>query len=120
MAAGLGAGVPQGARTALGRVDVLLVESLAGYVAEAPVFPVLLARLPPVARHAGALDAILHALVLRNFGVSHLFLDGARTTCHGGRPRPLPARFWASCTCEAGISGTFEHRASRRQGGGLR
>lgn len=79
VAAGFGAGVPQGARTALGRVDVLLVESLAGYVAAAPRFPVLLARLPPVTRHAGALDAILHALVLRNFGVSHLFLDAART-----------------------------------------
>jgi sulfate adenylyltransferase len=79
VAAGFGVGVPQGARTASGRVDVLLVESLAGYVAAAPRFPVLLARLPPIARHAGALDAILHALVLRNFGVSHLFLDAACT-----------------------------------------
>ena len=79
VAAGFGAGVPQGAPTALGRVDVLMVESLAGYVASAPRFPVLLARLPPLAHRAGPLGAILRALVLRNFGVSHLFLDASRT-----------------------------------------
>lgn len=78
VASGLGSGVPEAASSGPARVDALLVGSLAGYASASPRFPVLLARLPPVARHAGALDAILRALVLRNFGVSHLVLDAAR------------------------------------------
>jgi len=40
--------------------------------------PVVLARLPLAPRHARTRDALLHALVLRNFGVTHLVLDASR------------------------------------------
>ncbi len=78
VAAGFVAGVPEAANTALDQVDALLVQSLAGDVALAPRFPVVLARLPLASRQAGARDALLHALVLRNFGVTHLVLDASR------------------------------------------
>jgi len=78
VAAGLEAGVPEAANAAFGHVDALLVQSLAGDVALAPRFPVVLARLPLARRHAGARDVLLHTLVLRNFGVTHLVLDALR------------------------------------------
>lgn len=78
VAAGMGAGVPEAANAARNHVDALLVRAPAGDETLAPPFPVVLARLPPSARHAGARDALLHALLLRNFGVTHLVLDASR------------------------------------------
>jgi sulfate adenylyltransferase len=79
VAAGLGAGIVEAARAALPHVDALLVPVLLGEVDFAPPLPVVAASLPLPRRRAGAREALLQAIVLRNFGVSHLVLGAART-----------------------------------------
>ncbi|HVP67994.1 MAG TPA: hypothetical protein VMT17_12090 [Anaeromyxobacteraceae bacterium] len=77
--AGFGAGLPEAASALETSVDALLAQSLAGNVAIPPRLPVVVARLPLGARHAGAREAVFQCLVLRNFGVSHVVLGGVRT-----------------------------------------
>jgi sulfate adenylyltransferase len=79
VAAGLGAGVVEAARAAVPHVDALLVPVLLGEVDFAPPLPVVAASLPLPRRRAGAREALLQSMVLRNFGVSHLVLGAART-----------------------------------------
>ena len=79
VAAGLGAGLVEAARAAVPHVDALLVPVLLGQVDFAPPLPVVAASLPLPRRRAGAREALLQALVLRNFGVSHLVLGATRT-----------------------------------------
>jgi sulfate adenylyltransferase len=79
VAAGLGAGIVEAARAAFPHADALLVPVLLGETDFAPPLPVVAASLPLPRRRAGAREALLQAIVLRNFGVSHLVLGAART-----------------------------------------
>lgn len=79
VAAGLGAGIVEAARAAEGHVDALLAPVLLGEVDLSPPLPVVGASLPLPRRRAGAREALLQAIVLRNFGASHLVLGATRT-----------------------------------------
>ncbi len=79
VAAGLGAGLVEAARSAASHVDALLTPVLLSEVDMAPPLPVVGASLPLPRRRSGAREALLEAIVLRNFGVSHLVLGSART-----------------------------------------
>ena len=79
VAAGFGAGVPEAAAAVEASVDALLAQALTGDFSIPPRLPVVVARLPLDVRHAGAREALLHTLVLRNFGASHVVLGAIRT-----------------------------------------
>jgi ATP sulfurylase len=79
VAAGLGAGLVEAARAAVSHVDALLAPVLLGEVDLDPLLPVVGASLPLPRRRAGAREALLQAIVLRNFGASHLVLGATRT-----------------------------------------
>jgi sulfate adenylyltransferase len=79
VAGGFGAGLPEIAPGEDARVDALLVRSIAGAVALDPHLPVVIARhLPFVAPQAGAREILFQALVLKNFGASHLVVPDAQ------------------------------------------
>lgn len=78
VAAGLHGTLDEAAPAAAVPVDALLARSLAGSALLPPALPVVVAGLPLRLRAAGAREALLAALVLRNFGVSHLVVDPAR------------------------------------------
>jgi len=79
VAAGLTASLPEAASAARQSADALLVQSIAGQVALDARFPVVVAHLPVPSRHAGPREALFRALVLRNYGVSHIVLGASRT-----------------------------------------
>ncbi len=79
VAAGLGAGIVEAARAAVPHADALLAPVLLGEVDLDAPLPIVSASLPLPRRRAGAREALLQAIVLRNFGVSHLVLGAART-----------------------------------------
>jgi hypothetical protein len=60
-------------------VDAILVPVKIGQTDVAAPVPVVPASLPLARRRAGAREALLQAIVLRNFGVSHLVLGATRT-----------------------------------------
>lgn len=78
VAAGLHGELDEAAPAAGAAIDALLASSLAGRAVLPPAQPVVVARLPLRLRAAGAREALLAALVLKNFGVSHLVLDLTR------------------------------------------
>jgi sulfate adenylyltransferase len=75
VAGGFAAGLPEIAPGEDAQVDALLVRSLAGAVALDPRLPVVVARhLPLVPPQPGARELMFQALVLKNFGASHLVI----------------------------------------------
>jgi sulfate adenylyltransferase len=80
VAAGLGAGLVEAARAAMPHhVDALLAPVLLGGVDIDAPLPIVGASVPFPRRRAGAREALFQAIVLRNFGVSHLVLGAAHT-----------------------------------------
>jgi sulfate adenylyltransferase len=80
VASGLGAGLVESARAAAPHhVDALLAPVLLGGVDIDSPLPIVGASVPLPRGRAGAREALLQAIVLRNFGVSHLVLGAART-----------------------------------------
>jgi hypothetical protein len=73
VASGFGAVLPELPPGAEAGVDALLVRSLAEVAALDPARPVVVARsLPPLPSRPSGRELLLHALVLKNFGASHL------------------------------------------------
>jgi ATP sulfurylase len=73
VAAGFGAGLPALPPGDDAGVDAVLVRSLADVAALDPRVPVVIARsLPALPTRPGARELVHHALVLKNFGASHL------------------------------------------------
>ncbi len=77
VAAGLGPRLPEGALAAAAHADALLVPAASAAAPLGAGFPVVRARLPWGRAGHGVRDVALHGIVLRNFGVSHVVLDGS-------------------------------------------
>lgn len=78
VAAGFGAGLPELPASAEAGVDALLVRSLDDAARLHPRLPAVVVRgLPVVPCRPGARELLFHALVLKNFGASHLVVPAA-------------------------------------------
>ncbi len=78
VAGGFGAGLPELPPGADTGIDALLVHSLADAVALDPRLPVVVARgMSPLPAQPGGRELLFHALVLKNFGASHLVVPVA-------------------------------------------